>query len=403
MDLPDINEQMKNLVRKTSFFDFKKAVFNKSEYCVNKRGVFVKIKDQEILLEKDPVLYRLLDIRNKGFKVTNHLVVEPTMECNLKCSFCFTHNQPDSFDLTEFKKEIRKYKNRLVSISGGEPTLYKELPELIKLIAKNNIPLLATNGLLLADEGYVKELKACGLKHVTFAFNGFSEKTEKAINGKMLLETKLKAIDNLSKNGFTFLLSMLLVRGVNEAEIEKLIQLALKYPENIREVRIRVESEIGKNKQNSPYFLSEVLTMFEQQIGISKKAVLRELHFKKIVKKLLLNKIVQKPCGFSFFICLNRGTLKALSEVDSPIILKDFLLKAGSFLINKTTNKKKKELWFHRQPFLKISLRRWPGKETIDKYHHYENCGSRYIYGHKAGLPVCYANFLQYSAKYQSV
>ena len=87
------------------------------------------------------------------------------------------------------------------------------LAQIIRLVARENIPLLATNGLKLADAAYLAALQRAGLRHVTFSFNGFSTQAQLQTNGRLVLQQKLQAIENLVAADLRFLLSVLLLRG----------------------------------------------------------------------------------------------------------------------------------------------------------------------------------------------
>ena len=77
--------------------------------------------------------------------------------CNLRCPFCHNKdlvlgNEQDLIPIEEIIKYINKRKNILqgVCISGGEPLIYKELPDLVKEIRSAGVKniKLDTNGIL---------------------------------------------------------------------------------------------------------------------------------------------------------------------------------------------------------------------------------------------------------------
>jgi len=372
--------------------------------------VYMQREDSKskILIERDLELYRLLmrDNGNLSQGRINHLVIEPVYECNLNCPICFTYGQKGQISLEEVRKEISKYRNKIVSISGGEPTLYKDLVEIIKIVAGRNIPLLATNGLKLVDFDYLMRLKKAGLRHVTFSLNGFSDNTFIKTNGQIFLEEKMKAIENLLKADMKFLLSMLLVRGVNEEEIKSIVDFAAKHSKNIKEVRIRSVSPIGKyTSQQEPFFASEILELFCNSVGVRKEEVYQELLFKKILlKKIPYFAYLQKTCSFSFYLEVKENAYIPLGKYlnFSPEYYFHFIRKIWQYGGTRFLYKKFQEwlfgkslyIWHHGDQFLKISIRSWPSIKTLDFQDHVKLCNSRYIRGRKENLPVCYANIL---------
>ena len=70
--------------------------------------------------------------------------------CNLRCSYCdtqYAYEEGDEMGITDILKKISGYNCRLVEITGGEPLLQKETPDLIlHLLNKGYKVLLETNG-----------------------------------------------------------------------------------------------------------------------------------------------------------------------------------------------------------------------------------------------------------------
>ena len=78
--------------------------------------------------------------------------------CNLRCPWCYNRElvlgeAEDTISIEDGLAHIRKRKSVLggVVLSGGEPCLYSNLPELIEEIKKNELPVkLDTNGMVPA-------------------------------------------------------------------------------------------------------------------------------------------------------------------------------------------------------------------------------------------------------------
>jgi MoaA/NifB/PqqE/SkfB family radical SAM enzyme len=103
------------------------------------------------------------------------------LKCNAYCTFC--NVPPESFSFTQeistaqAKEEISRLiseKGEIkLSLSGGEPTLRKDLGELIAYAHQEGVKTIEiqTNAILLADKGYVKKLKRAGLDKAFVAFH----------------------------------------------------------------------------------------------------------------------------------------------------------------------------------------------------------------------------------------
>src|SRR5438105_5015749 len=95
---------------------------------------------------------------NGGSLPPRCVTLKPTLRCNLRCEFCrFVANgdvfgKKDWLELEDWKRivdEIAPFRP-YVCLTGGEPTLYPELPELVAHIRARGLTcVLTTNGTLL--------------------------------------------------------------------------------------------------------------------------------------------------------------------------------------------------------------------------------------------------------------
>ena len=89
----------------------------------------------------------------------HHIIqIHPTLACNLTCLHCYSHSAPSrkdelNFDdLTAFLADARTQQYDVVSISGGEPFLYKRLETVLQFSrAEGYTNALVTNGMLLGS------------------------------------------------------------------------------------------------------------------------------------------------------------------------------------------------------------------------------------------------------------
>lgn len=126
------------------------------------------------------------------------ILISPTDFCNIKCSFCAYHGSTDPLgekkempldfykmiidQIAEFPVKIAR-----LNFSGfGEPTLHKDLPEMIAYANQKNIAdeiMLATNGLLLNPE-YNRKLIDAGLDYIRISVPATDNKTASSIAGR---------------------------------------------------------------------------------------------------------------------------------------------------------------------------------------------------------------------------
>ncbi len=97
--------------------------------------------------------------------------------CNMSCAFCFVDRTVPDIELETLRDEIAKMARggtRHLVISGGEPTIHPELPELLRFarsLGAFDVIEMQSNGVKCADLDYARELVAAGLNKVTFSLH----------------------------------------------------------------------------------------------------------------------------------------------------------------------------------------------------------------------------------------
>jgi organic radical activating enzyme len=89
----------------------------------------------------------------------NTIIIYPTLRCNLKCVYCVNEYDPKNNHIHEYNeisghewlKIIKKTNCEEIIITGGEPTLYKDLFEIINHFDSKIIIKIYTNFLFNAD------------------------------------------------------------------------------------------------------------------------------------------------------------------------------------------------------------------------------------------------------------
>jgi MoaA/NifB/PqqE/SkfB family radical SAM enzyme len=111
-------------------------------------------------------------LRKKPFS----LLIQVTNRCNMECSFCDFWPNPDpkrELTVDDFKRisrELAELGTFGISIEGGEPTLRKDLPEIIAALSEHHLTSLYTNGWFITRE-YAKRLFDCGLLHANVSID----------------------------------------------------------------------------------------------------------------------------------------------------------------------------------------------------------------------------------------
>ena len=112
---------------------------------------FINPKDTEYHKERQRFA---LDLVNKDL-LPHRYVFILTNRCNLKCSFCFQEKSyiPGSMRLEDWMQVVDQLPDYAwVTMTGGEPFVFKEFNSIFNYIAKNHKCNIISNGLLLSEE-----------------------------------------------------------------------------------------------------------------------------------------------------------------------------------------------------------------------------------------------------------
>ncbi len=171
-----------------------------------------------------------------------NIMIEVTTRCNLDCPVCCSDantiysKEPSIDQMIDRLPEPRrgpfgKLRRPNIVLFGGEPTVRKDLPELIRrLVAKGFIPRVATNGVRMTNDAYLKTLREAGLKWVILQFDGFSDDVSELVRGERLQARKMEAIEKMIAHGFKVQLGTMMVQGVNTRYAHDIIDFVIKHP-----------------------------------------------------------------------------------------------------------------------------------------------------------------------------
>ena len=203
-------------------------------------------------------------------------IIEVNSACNMNCPLCFAAASPgfsltleeveallDDFVRTEGAPEV-------VQFSGGEPTIHPQIIDFVRAAKDRDIPfvMINTNGKRIAhDDRFLSELNEVR-PSIYFQFDGFESETYRIIRGEPdILEEKIRALDRLASIGLVVTLVPAIERGVNEHEIGKIIDFAIKHPA-VRGINFQPAFHAGRHLTHDPMqriTIPDILTMIAGQ------------------------------------------------------------------------------------------------------------------------------------------
>ncbi len=253
------------------------------------------------------------------------VLMEVTNRCNLSCPVCFAGSSngapdfhPDISEIEEmFDTVINSGGPYPVQLSGGEPTLRDDLPDIVSH-AKNlgfyHVQ-INTHGLRLAkDREYLQRLKKAGTDLIYLQFDGVTDDVYQKIRGADLFDLKAKVIENCAEAKIGVQLVPTLIPGVNDHQIGEMIKFAKDRIPVVKGVHFQPVSYFGRYpsapSDEDRITTPDVLRALEAQTEGEVKA-----------ENFLPRRRQDSHCGFSgFFVLRDDNKLKATTifKPDKP-------------------------------------------------------------------------------------
>ncbi|MEP6756369.1 MAG: radical SAM protein [Chthonomonadales bacterium] len=206
------------------------------------------------------------------------LLLEITQACNLRCPTCYADAKGHDFmSVDEAKGRLEKFfvfqpALDLLMISGGEPTIHPNFPEILEMCLKYPIGriLINTNGLRIAQNDTALNAIAAHRERVEIylSFGSFRPEVHERLYGRDLVNDKTLAIERAGRAGVFVTLVPTVERGVNEDEIGELYRFALKH-KNINGITFQPVMTAGRYENDhvpeDRLTMTDVLRLLQEQ------------------------------------------------------------------------------------------------------------------------------------------
>lgn len=187
----------------------------------------------------------------------HYLRLSITDVCNFSCNYCLPDgyacdSERDFLSLGEIQTLVNtfaKLGTSKVRITGGEPSLRKDLCEIIKHCAATpgiNHVAMTSNGYKL--ESCVEDWIAAGLNSVNISIDSLDPRMFASITGHDKLESILRGVDKAVALGLKVKINAVLMRQYNEAEFKQFLLWLKEMPISIRLI------ELMETGDNSTFF-----------------------------------------------------------------------------------------------------------------------------------------------------
>ncbi|MBD95707.1 MAG: GTP 3',8-cyclase MoaA [Acidobacteria bacterium] len=176
-----------------------------------------------------------MEVHDRLGRPLANLRLSVTDRCNLRCQYCMPERdyvwlpRADILTFEEIETLVDVFTSlgtTKVRLTGGEPLLRKDLPDLLTLLARKPALTdlaLTTNGILLADQ--VVALRAAGLPRITVSLDTLDPDRFKALTRFDSLDAVLTGLDQAANAGFDSVkIDTVVIRGVNDDELVPMLE-----------------------------------------------------------------------------------------------------------------------------------------------------------------------------------
>lgn len=211
----------------------------------------------------------MIEIKDNFNRTFKTLRVSLLNTCNLACVYCCFGNEDSkenyrsgknqALEADELLKLIAKLHERLdlsvVRLTGGEPLLYKELPELVRGIRDLGIHnlKLTTNGLLL--EKMAPALQAAGISSINVSLDAIDPEVYHLMSRRYDLARTLRGIEAAQRLGMEVKINSVVMKGLNDSQILPLLEYAFEKKIRIRFLEIMAMGHLHDTADQ--YFFSQ--------------------------------------------------------------------------------------------------------------------------------------------------
>lgn len=167
-------------------------------------------------------------------KIKN-LIIELNSICNNNCIYCYIpkeERRERKCDVQYIIKKMIEYKKKgveCIDFTGGEPTLYKRLKDIIAIAKKIGFKkkVLITNGRRLSNKEYCEKIINAGIDEVVISLDGQNkELAEAATRTPDSFKQLIKAIENIKRKKLPFG-STIVITILNYKSIPLIIEKAI--------------------------------------------------------------------------------------------------------------------------------------------------------------------------------
>lgn len=200
---------------------------------------------------------------------TKRAVVDVGRKCNINCKFCYYKHLGDLRNqqfakLQKLKRDVDAARNRgntSIDITGGEPTIYHEIFELVKYIKETGMKCsIITNG--LAGENTTDKLIDCGVDEFLVSVHGLKE-THEFLTEKNNCEKQERFLNQIKDK--VLLRTNTVINIFNQTELSRLSEyLSIYNPKIVNFINFNPHYDWAKDQKGVQNIVADLYVVEEQ-------------------------------------------------------------------------------------------------------------------------------------------
>jgi MoaA/NifB/PqqE/SkfB family radical SAM enzyme len=248
--------------------------------------------------------------------MTGHYILKLNNKCNMNCLFCADSREVRQLPDTDFKEVCRGIKQNRVKydsliLTGGEPTIYKDLFKILKYakkVCKYKKISIASNGILLSYEGFLDKLIENGVDSFQISYFALNDKKYNTIARFVdAFRYVNKAIENIVKKKKEIRIN-LVINKLNYLDLPKITEHLIKL--DVNSITLAFMNPVGESVRNGKSILAVPFSVVMPFIDKS---------FKKAEQLGFSNLYIE-----NFPLCIAQKYIGKISDLQKPDENKDY-------------------------------------------------------------------------------
>ena len=181
-------------------------------------------------------------LKDTHSRIHDYLRISLTDSCNFRCQYCMPDENiaclPNKHlmqveEVEQITKTFVKLGVNKIRLTGGEPMVRKEFPEILERLSKLPVEISLTTNAVLAHK-YIGNLKAAGVKSLNVSLDTLDRETFKRITKRDQFQRVWDNILLLLNEGFRVKINAVAIEGVTENEILDFVAVTKDLPLHVR-------------------------------------------------------------------------------------------------------------------------------------------------------------------------